>query len=172
MLGGMLMVVKGVVIALSDGDPSFVPPATLLFAVGLVGLHARLEGRSGLLGRLGVGLAYLAFAASIVNLIYLGLRVAPEDPNSPVLVEVTYMAAFVGIFAGLLLLGLATLRARVMSGRLRVVPLVVGVLWFPLMGITWFLGEGLVVAGLAWALVGYVVWSSMGGPVQQPARVR
>jgi hypothetical protein len=170
MVGGALIVVKGFVIALSDDDPSLVPPATLLFAAGLVGLHARLEGSGGLLGRIGVGLAYLAVAASIVNLVYLGLGVAPEDPNSPALVKITYMAAFLGILVGLLLLGFATLRARVMPARLRAVPLAVGLLWFPLMGITWFLGEGLVVAGLAWALVGYVVWSGAGGPVRRRAR--
>ena len=172
MVGGALIVVKGVFIALSAGDPSLVPPAMLLQALGLLGLHARLEGRGGLLGRIGVSLAYLAVAASIVNLVYLGLDVAPEDPNSPALVNFTYMAAFLGILVGLLLLGFATLRARVMSARLRAVPLAVGLLWLPLMGITWFLGEGLVVAGLAWVLLGYLIWSGTGGSVRGPARAR
>jgi len=172
MVGGALIVVKGVVITLSEGDPNLVPPATLLQALGLLGLHARLEGRGGLLGRIGVGLAYLAVAASIMNLAYLGLGVAPEDPNSPTLVKVTYMVAFLGILIGLLLLGFATLRARIMPARLRAVPLAVGLLWMPLMGITWFLGEGLVVAGLAWILLGYVIWPGRGGLVRRPARVR
>ena len=52
MVGGALIMVKGVFIALSAGDPSLVPPAMLLQAVGLLGLHARLEGRDGLLGRI------------------------------------------------------------------------------------------------------------------------
>ena len=97
MVGGALIVIKGVFIALSAGDPSLVPPAMLLQAVGLLGLDARLEGRGGLLGRIGVSLAYLAVTASTVNLVYLGLDVAPEDPNSPALVKITYMAAFFGI---------------------------------------------------------------------------
>ncbi len=58
LLGGLFLVVKGIVIILSDADPSFVPPATFLFALGMVGLHVQLEGRGGLLGGVGVVLAW------------------------------------------------------------------------------------------------------------------
>ena len=63
-LGGVLLVAKGLAIIFSDADPSFVPPATLLFALGMVGLHARLEGRGGLLGTVGVFLAWVVIGAS------------------------------------------------------------------------------------------------------------
>jgi len=46
MLSGALFVLKGLAILVSDADPGFVPPAILLFALGMVGLHARLERRS------------------------------------------------------------------------------------------------------------------------------
>ncbi len=75
---------KGLAILASDADPSLVPPATLLFALGMVGLHVRLEGRGGPLGTVGVLLAWAAVAASAVNLIGLVLSVpAPGDPDAP-----------------------------------------------------------------------------------------
>jgi hypothetical protein len=115
----MLLVLKGVVIILSDADPSFVPPATFLFALGMVGLHARLEGRGGVLCGIGGVLAWTAVAASVVNLIGLALSIpAPEDPDAPALLEITNMMAFLGILVGLLLLGIAFLRARVMPPHL------------------------------------------------------
>jgi hypothetical protein len=56
MLSGALLVTRGLAIVVSDADPSLVPPATLLFALGIVGLHARLEGRGGPLGTVGISL--------------------------------------------------------------------------------------------------------------------
>jgi hypothetical protein len=150
MVAGVLLAAKGAAIILSDADPSFVPPATLLFALGMVVLHARLEGSGGLLGATGAVLAWVALAASMVNLIGLALSVpAPGDPEAPSLLRVTYMAAFVGILIGLLALGIAALRARVMPAPWSAVPLAVGVLWFPLQGIGFAIsdGVGLVLGG-------------------------
>ncbi len=176
MLSGALLVTKGLAIVVSDADPSLVPPATLLFALGVVGLHARLEGRGGTLGTVGVLLAGVALAASAVNLIGLALSApAPGDPDAPTLLQITYMAAFLGILLGLLALGIAALRARVMVAPWGAVPLAVGVLWFPLQGIGFVIsdGVGLVLGGLAWALLGYVLWSQSGIPAPRPTpRVR
>ncbi len=175
LLGGLFLVVKGVVIILSDADPSFVPPATLLFAFGMVGLHARLEGRGGLLGTIGVILVWVAVVASAVNLIGLALPVpAPGSPGAPALLEITYVLAFLGILVGLLLLGIAALRAETLPPRWRVVPLIVGILWFPLQGIGFVIsdGVGLMLGGLAWMFLGYVLWPEKSEPVRQPQRVR
>lgn len=173
-LGGAFLVLKGGVIILSDADPSFVPPATFLFAFGMVGLHSLLEGRGGLLGRIGVLLAWVAVAASAVNLIAQVLGLTPEQPPLPILLQVTYMTAFLGILIGLLLLGIAVLRAGVLPPRLRTVPLTVGVLWFPLQGIGFVVsdGVGLVLGGLAWMLLGYVLWAEKAEPVRETTRVR
>lgn len=175
MLGGALLVVKGGVIIVSAADPSFVPPATLLFALGMVGLHARLEGRGGLLGRIGVLLARVVVAASVVNLIGLALPVpTPGDPGAPVLLEITYMTAFLGILIGLLLLGIVALRAEVLNLPWRAVPLAVGVLWFPLQGVGLVIsdGVGLILGGLAWMLLGYVLWSDKDSRVPKRSRTR
>ena len=173
MLGGAFLVVKGIVIILSDADPSFVPPATFLFALGMVGLHARLEGRGGWLGSVGVVLAWVAVVASVGNLIGLALPVpAPGDPDAPVLLEITYMTAFLSILVGLLLLSIAALRADALPPRWNIVPLIVGILWFPLQGIGFVIsdGVGLILGGLAWMLLGYVLWIVKREPIRQPSR--
>ena len=176
MLSGMLFIAKGVAILVSDADPSFVPPATLLFALGMVGLHARLEGRGGPLGTIGVLLAWVVVVASAVNLIGLALPIpTPGEPDASVLLRITYMVAFLGILVGLLMLGVATLRSRVVPTPFGAVPLAVGVLWFPLQGIGFVIadGVGLILGGLAWVLLGYVLWSGSGTPHAQPSpRVR
>ena len=95
LLGGALLVAKGIIIVGSDADPALVPPATLLFALGMVGLHARLEGRGGLLGTLGVVLVWVEVAASVVNLVGLALSIpAPGAPDAPLLLQVTYTVSF------------------------------------------------------------------------------
>ena len=174
-LSGALLALKGSLIIVSDADPSFVPPATLLFALGMVGLYIRLGGRGGLLGRIGLFLAWVAFAASAVNLLGLALTIpAPGDPDAPLLLEVTYMVALLGILTGLLVLSIDALRARVIPAPWSAVPLAVGVLWFPLQGIGWVIsdGVGLILGGLAWVLLGYVLWSESTTSAQQPSRVR
>ena len=172
MLSGALLAVKGVVILVSDADPSLVPPATLLFALGMVGLHARLAGRGGLLGTIGLILAWVAIGASTVNLIAQVLGLTPAERPLPTLFQVTYMVAFLAILIGLLVLGIATLQAEVLSSPWRAVPLAVGVLWFPLQVVGFVAPDGveIILTALAWALLGYVLWSGSGAPAEQPTR--
>jgi hypothetical protein len=175
LLGGALLVAKGTLIVVSDTDPSLVPPATVLFAIGMVGLHARLEGRGGLLGIVGVVLVWVAIGASVVSLVGLALNIpAPGDPDAPILLQVTYTVAFFAILIGLLTLGIAASGAEVLSPPSRAVTLAVGVLWFPLQGVGFAIsdGVGLILGGLAWVLLGHALWSESGTPVEQPSRVR
>ena len=68
LVGGAMWVVKGGVFML--GGPDLFIPAQFFFALGLLGLHARLAGRGGLPGRVGGFLAYAAVALSAVNATY------------------------------------------------------------------------------------------------------
>jgi len=174
MLSGMLLAVKGVVILVSDADPSLVPPATLLFALGMVGLHARLAGRGGVLGTIGLILTWIAIGASTINLIAQVLGLTPARAPLPTLFQVTYMLAFLAILIGLLALGIAALRAEILSPPWRAVPLAVGVLWFPLQVVGFVAPDGveIILSALAWALLGYVLWSQSSTSAQQPSRVR
>ena len=174
MLSGVLLVVKGIAILVSDADPSLVPPATLLFAFGMVGLHARLGGRGGLLGTIGLLLAWVALGTSAVNLIAQVLGLTPARAPLPTPFQVTYMLAFLAILIGLLVLGIAAWRAEVLSPPWRAVPLAVGALWFPLQTVGFVAPDGveIILTALAWTLLGYVLRSGSGAPAEQPTRVR
>ena len=163
MVGGLLWIVKGGSILITGQQPPVVFEAALpLFAVGLLGLHARLEGRGGPLGKAVVLVAYAALAAAILTL------VAPLAPFIAV-------AGF-GPFVGLVLVGSATLQARIFPPPWSALPLAVG-LGGPILilagGDLALMGERLleipiVLVGLAWMLLGYSVLAVQGTTVQAP----
>ena len=167
MVGGLLWAVKGGAILLTGQQPPVVFEAALpLFALGLLGLHARLEGRGGPLGKAGVLVAYAALAAAVLVL------VASLPP--------LYAVAGFGPFLGLVLMGSATLQAKVFPPPWSALPLALG-LGGPLLilagGGLALMGERLleipiVLVGLAWMLLGYSVLAVEGTRVQAPARVR
>ena len=167
MVGGLMWVVKGGAILLTGQQPPVVFEAAMpLFAVGLVGLHARLDGRGGPLGKAGVLVAYTALASAAIVLM---------RPLAPF-----YAVAGFGPFLGLVLVGSATLQARVFPSPWSALPLAMG-LGGPLLILA---GGGLaliserlleipiVLVGLAWMLMGYSVLVVKGATVQAPVRLR
>ena len=164
MLGGALWVVKGGLImagVLDLGELLIV--AQLLFAVGLIGLHLRLGGRGGRLGRFGGYVAYLAAALSVVNAPY-AVFFAEDGPRTPFPFNTTFATATLAIFAGLVLIGLAALRTETLPSRWRTLPLTIGLLaLLPVWVLAFIHLELPVVAlGVAWMLLGYVIWSDKG----------
>lgn len=173
MLGGALWVVKGSLImagVLDLGELLIV--AQLLFAVGLMGLYSRLGGRGGRLGRVGGFLAYVAAVLSVVNAPY-SVFFAEDGPQTPFPFNVTFAIAALAIFVGLVLLGLAALRAEILPRRWRALPLAIGLLSLLPVWVLAFIHLELpvVVLGLAWMLLGYVLWSDQGTPVRRTASV-
>ncbi|MBW3591796.1 MAG: sensor histidine kinase, partial [Actinobacteria bacterium] len=83
--------------------------ALLLFAVGLVGLHARRIPRSGRLGRMSQLLA-LGAGALVVISVFAALAVILWPRSSVLLVLFTQLSAIVCLVIGLVLLGLASVR--------------------------------------------------------------
>jgi hypothetical protein len=152
MVGGLMWVLKGGSILLTGEQPPLLLEAALpLFAVGLLGLDARLAGRGGSLGKVGVLVAYAALTSAVV------VFMVPLAPFIAV-------AGF-GPFVGLVLLGSDTLRARVLPKPWSALPLALG-LGGPLLilggGILALINERLlevptVLVGLAWMLLGYSV---------------
>lgn len=158
-LAGFLIAIKGAIVELSESDPSLIPPSTLLFALGLAGFQAALTDRGVGFGRIGALLIYATLAASVVNLLGLALSIpVPGDPAAPAVLRLTYLVAFLGVLIGLLVLGIVTLRSGVLPRGWSTAPLVVGVSWFPLIGITYSLGEGMVASGFSWMFLGYALW--------------
>jgi hypothetical protein len=167
MVGGLLWVVKGGSILITGQQPPVVFEAAMpFFAVGLLGLHARLDGRGGPLGKAGVLVAYATLAAAATFLI---------TPLAPFIV----VAGF-GPFLGLVLVGSATLRSRAFRPPWSALPLAMGV-GCPLLILA---GGGLaliserlleiplVLVGIAWMLLGYSVLVVKDATVEAPVRVR
>lgn len=166
MVGGLMWVVKGGSILLTGQQPPVVFEAAMpLFAVGLLGLHARLDGRGGLLGKAGVLIARgLGLGRSRVDgtartlLRHGGIRAFPRfgvtgerHPTSQRLSPALERPA-TRYGAGGPLLILAGGGLALMSERLLEIPIVL--------------------IGLAWMLLGYSVLVVKGATVQAPIRVR
>ncbi len=173
-LGGMLLVLKGAAIMVSAADPSLVPQATLLFATGMVGLHARLEGRAARHGRRFPRLGSARRLGGEPD------RPGPLRPGSrrPRRPEAAYDLLHGGVLGypgGAAGAGHSRLAREGYARTLtqRAVGRGGGVV--PLQGVGFAIsdGVGLVLGGLAWAVLGYGLWSKGGMAITQPsARVR
>lgn len=185
LLGGVLIVAYAVIVASMPrgciGDECAFwqmrdtgsADALLLFgllfvAAGAVGLMLRLReiGRFGWLGRSGG----IVGAVGFVLLVLAGVTGAITDGMSP-LMPVFVVPGLLAVIAGLLLLGVAVLRTRVLPLWVDLL-LIVSLLamvgfndqnWRALMAVPF---------GVAWVVVGYVLWSEKRAPARQPAGVR
>jgi len=155
-LGGLLHASKGAVLLGAGPDLSLVPTMTLLFSVGLFGLFRPSDGKTGVTG---LFMAAVGVVAAIAAVAYQLVDIAPEDPGSPLGVRLAYAGTTVAILLSLLLLGVARWRDRRTPMPWRAVPLIVGVVWFPLEALAAVPpdGTGLLLAGTAWVLVGVTI---------------
>jgi len=146
--------------------------APLCFAIGLVGLYARVKERSRKLGDVGLFFTAVAGVAWVAALPY-GLFSGEGSSSSEEFVfpqSLFILGGFLGTLCGLVLLGVATLRAGILPARWRVLPLAMGLLPIPLIGIGAALeplGERyteipIVLLGFGWIALGYLVWRSVG----------
>ena len=83
--------------------------AILFLGVGLLGVQARLQGRAKILGLLGALLACVAIAAVSINLVLLA-----GTSGEPTASDDLGFLGVVGTLGGSILLGIATLRAKVL----------------------------------------------------------
>jgi hypothetical protein len=131
----------------------------------LLGLRARQVPRYGWLGTVGFALAFLG-SALLCAITVIGI--VSRDALGEAVLGTIFISGVLGWLVGFPLLGIATLRARVL-------PRWCGVLliaFFPLFG---FLlssyGWGGIALGLLWLALGYALLSARGATVQQPPRV-
>lgn len=152
LVGAVLHAAKGAVLVVGGPDLSLVPTFTFLFATGISGFYLRLGGGQRGLGIAGLTAAGAASIGGLAGLVYQAQGVAPEDLGAPLGVSIAYLVGTFGILVGLLLLGVATHRAASLPSGWRTTPLIAGIVWFPLEGLTVVLpdGWGLLAAGLAW----------------------
>lgn len=180
-LGGLAGVMAGVAYAIvgilnlvSPQEPIFLSFSDylieLLFVVAwlgtlatIVGLHVSQSGSYGQLGAAGsltaaIGYALL-FVISVVN-VFAGGEV--------LVLGIVFLVGLLAALVGLVLLGAATLRARVLPSWCGV--LLIAVL--PLaMVVNVIANAGGIVQGVVWALVGFALLSRGGAAAQQPMRV-
>jgi hypothetical protein len=167
MVGGVVWLVLGL-LRVFDYQQQAIPGredvvllalALLLTAAGLVGLHALQEESYGLLGRAGLYIAIASLAARFLrDVLFLAGSSALQWIVWP---------SILGLLVGLVLMGIATLRARVLPrwyGLALIVSLPVSL---PLVK------YGTVLFGLILVVLGYALWSRKGTTTeQQSLRVR
>lgn len=162
-----LVAAESPILGLDENDyTGLLAVAALLLLISLVGLHVQHSGRFRWLGWTGsaisfLGLALLATGTAVqawINLLrggYLAL-----------------LGSFV-LGLGLMLFGIATIRAKVLPGWLRAAPLLLGILspmQYIFIGIASLIfgdGPGLVLwvlFGLGWASLGHALWSDAPEP--------
>ncbi len=132
-LGGIAWTVKGVAILATGDQPPVVfelgPP---LFAVGLIGLYARL-GQSGRTAVAGLVLACVSILLAGVSLVAWAFAsdALPDGEDDFTPLSLVIAGAGFSFVAGLVLLGLAARRALVLPRRWQSFPLAVGVFAVP-----------------------------------------
>ena len=168
MAGGVLWMVVFTLFALRPSGPGVSPPyrsfeglylpnvvSVALIAAGIVALHVRLRNLYGRLGTVGFALA-LAGACVLV----LSGASWPWE-----------LVGASGVLLGSLLVGVAALMVNTPL-RWGAIALVAGTLSFFLYNTetarAWFA----LAYGLAWVVVGYLLWSGGGEAAQRPTRVR
>jgi len=146
-------------------------PAMLFFMAGLVAFHAKQAGRSGNLGKSGFVICLLGLGTlllgNIIEFWVSELFYGSQQPG-----WATMGVGFLLLPIGLLLFGIATLKARVFSGWRRAVPfgfalilallILSGVALMLLSGSRsqeGFLGAVLLSIAAGWAVLGYALWS-------------
>ena len=180
MLGSLLWTVSWILVAFTGGGGTLAErgwrtlllnPAMLLFMAGLAGFHARQAGRSGRLGGTGFAVCLLGTGTMLLgNVVEFWVSEYFYGTQRP-----GWVMMGVGLMmlpAGFVLLGIGTLRARVLTGWRRAVPLGFGLtlalLVIVLMALIVWTGsqpsvEGvfgaILVIALGWAALGYALWS-------------
>ena len=163
MLGGLFWIVKaGTILLIGEQPPFLFELAPILFAGGLLGLHARAGGKGGVVGNIGLGLAIVSGVAAVITLMTTSPS-AGESFSPPIFIT------FLAELASLVFLGLAARRTRAI--RWSLLPLTLGTITFPLIALGGALATvnarlleiPILLLGLAWVWLGYAIRPSSSG---------
>lgn len=166
MLGGLFWILKAGAILLTGNQPPFLfEVAPMLFAGGLIGLHARIDGRAGVVGTIGLGLAIVSGVTAVFALLIPSS--SGSESFSPLILG-TYLTEL----GSLIVLGMAARRTRAI--RWSLLPLIVGIATFPLIAVGGalqmlnprLLEIPILLLGATWVWLGYAInpSSSSGTP--------
>lgn len=161
-LGGAAWIGKaGAILVTGDQPPLLFEVAPLFFALALMGLRVLVGSRGGRLGDVGGWIAVAAVVLSMLDLTTGGSGPSSESDFSPL----TFFA-FLCVLASLILLGVPVLRRALVPGSARRLPLLLGVLTFPLIAVgaafesisERLLEVPLLLVGVAWVWLGVGMW--------------
>ncbi len=131
----------------------------------LLGLRALQAPRYGWLGAVGFVLAFLGtallFAITVIG-------IASGEALGEAVLTLIFVSGVLGWLVGFPLLGIATLRARVLPRWCGVLLIAYFPLFVLLLG---SYGWGGIALGLLWLALGYAFWARSGQAAQQPSRV-
>ena len=134
--------------------------ALLLMLAGLLGLHALQKDHYGRMGRVGFLIVVVASLAQVIGLIVFLLG------SEALIFWLSVPGYYVAVPLGLMLYGVATLRARVLPRWCGI-----GLIIIP--PITVILGDsGWILFALLWLALGYVLWSWKSTAAGRASRVR
>ena len=183
MLSGALVIAMMLLTGLvAEGFFYLLILAFLLLAVALPGLHAQQAGRSGLMGR--IGFVVTLIGAVAIAVLSAAVAVAENffgfDPEGSAVIGIVFLV-FLAFIVGLMLFGIATIRAGVLPRGAAwllvlglplalVIDLLTGA-FFEEEATPWgfYIGSLAFAVGLIW--LGYAAWSGSGASAGQPARV-
>jgi hypothetical protein len=133
-IGGLCWVLKGVVIMLIGEQPPYVfEVAPVFFALAAAGLYVRLQGRGGRTALIGLYAAFVSGLLAVTDIALYAMGAvgeATEDTFSP-----TTFGSFLALITSLILLGIPHMKATRLSPTWRSLPLAIGILTIPLVGI-------------------------------------
>ena len=135
--------------------PAFFMGAIFFLGVGLLGVHARLDGGSRVLGAIGAIPACVAVVAALINLVLL-----TGVAGTPKALDGLGFAGVLGIMFGSTFLGIAAVRANVFPRWVRFALALIVFTFIPAIIVTIPLGEVLpdyVIANLPFVFVGAVL---------------
>jgi hypothetical protein len=156
----------------------------LLLAVAVSGIHAQQAGRSGLMGR--IGFVVTLISAVAIAVLSAAVGVAENffgfDPEGSAAIGIIFWGVFLPFIVGLIVLGIATIRAGVLprgAAVLLILGLPLGIVidlltgaFFSEEATPWgfFVSFTAFAVGLIW--LGYALRSGRGVTADQPSRVR
>jgi hypothetical protein len=130
---------------------------------GIAGLHALQRGRYGRLGAAGALLAFVAIASQLVGIVGIELVGVTNSAGTLALALLVVLSA-PALFGGMVLLGVATLRARVLPSWFGVL-LIAGLFVAVILLMADLMVIGMLAYGVFWIVVGYMLFRAGKGEV-------
>jgi hypothetical protein len=149
-------------------DPRVILLVALLGEMaGIAGIHALQRGRYGKLGATGALLVFVSIASQIVGIVGFEFVGITASSAGGLVVALLIFVSALALLVGMVLLGVATLCARVLPSWFGVI-LIVGLFVSAVLVGVGLTAIGVLAYGCMWLIVGYVLLSSRDSAITRP----